>query len=214
MRIAIINETSAADKNKDILKAVEGKGHDVFNLGMKEKGVAPELQYNHTGFLTALVLNTGRVDFVVGGCGTGQGYLNAAMQYQGVFCGHILTPLDAWLFTRINGGNCISLALNQGYGWAGDKNLEFIFERIFSVESGCGYPAERKEPQQASRKKLEEISAAVHLPFPETVKAVPDDIFFETLNFPGILDFMDLKTIKDKDIRNALIHRLEADNGR
>jgi hypothetical protein len=32
------------------------------------------------------------VDFVVGGCGTGLGYLNAVMQYPGVVCGHLLSP--------------------------------------------------------------------------------------------------------------------------
>jgi ribose 5-phosphate isomerase RpiB len=44
--------------------------------------------------MTAILLNLKRVDFVVGGCGTGQGYLNSAMQYPGVFCGHILNDLD------------------------------------------------------------------------------------------------------------------------
>ncbi len=73
--------------------------------------------------MSALLLNLKAVDFVVGGCGTGLGYLNAVMQYPGVFCGHLLTPLDAFLFARINAGNCVSLALNQGYGWAGDVNL-------------------------------------------------------------------------------------------
>lgn len=208
MRIAIINETSAADKNADILNATEGKGNDIFNVGMRVKGADPELQYNHTGFLTALLLNTGRVDFVVGGCGTGQGYLNAAMQYPGVFCGHILTPLDAWLFMQINGGNCISLALNQGYGWAGNKNLEFIFERIFSVESGCGYPVERKNPQQASRQKLEDISKAVHLPFAEIVSAVPEDIFIQSLRYPGVLDILDIESLTDSRIKAALTKRL------
>jgi hypothetical protein len=72
------------------------------------------------------------------------------LQYSGVVCGYILTPLDAWLFTQINRGNCISLALNQGYGWAGDINLKFIFDRIFSVEKGSDYPAHRKEPHQAA----------------------------------------------------------------
>lgn len=54
----------------------------------------PELSYRHTGLMTAILLNLKRVDFVVGGCGTGQGYLNSAMQYPGVFCGHILNDLD------------------------------------------------------------------------------------------------------------------------
>ena len=126
MKIAIINETSAADKNADILAALEGRDHELFNVGMKERGAQPELLYIQTGLMSALLLNLKAVDFVVAGCGTGQGYLNSVMQYPGVFCGHILNALDAWLFTQINGGNCISLALNQGYGWAGDVNLGFI----------------------------------------------------------------------------------------
>ena len=119
----------------------------------------------HTGLMSALLLYLKRVDFVVGGCGTGQGYLNAVMQYPGVFCGHILNALDAWLFTQINGGNCISLALNQGYGWAADINLRFIFDRIFSAESGSGYPAHRREPQQEARLELERISSLTHRSF-------------------------------------------------
>ena len=114
MRIAVINEVSAVDKNKDIISALEGRGHEIINAGMTKKEDKPELSYIYTGLLTAILLNTGKVDFVVGGCGTGQGYLDSVMQYPGVFCGHILTPLDAWLFIQINGGNCISLALNQG----------------------------------------------------------------------------------------------------
>ena len=68
-----------------------------------------------------------------------------------MFCGHILNPLDAWLFAQINDGNCISLALNQGYGWAGDVNLRFIFDAYFRVERGSGYPPHRQAPQRASR---------------------------------------------------------------
>ena len=147
MRIAIINEVSAQQKNGDILKALEGRGHEVLNLGMTGNPNLPELTYIHTGLMTGILLNANAADFVVGGCGTGQGYLNAAVQYPGVFCGLISSPLDAWLFTQINGGNCISLQLNQGYGWAADENLRFIFDRIFSVERGSGYPENRRESQ-------------------------------------------------------------------
>ena len=131
MKIAVVSEVSAVDKNPYIMESLEGREHIVYNIGMKEKKSKPELSYIHTGFLSALMLNTGRIDFVVGGCGTGQGYLNSVMQYPNVFCGHIVDSLDAWLFTQINGGNCISLVLNQGYGWAGEVNLKFIFDRIF-----------------------------------------------------------------------------------
>ena len=208
MRIAVISETSAAAKNADIVAALEGRGHDIMNAGMTESVTQPELQYIHTGFMSALLLNLKRVDFVVGGCGTGQGYLNAAMQYPGVFCGHILTPLDAWLFAQINGGNCISLALNQGYGWASDVNLKFIFDRLFSVESGCGYPAHRQEPQKASRLKLEEISALAHRPFAEIVAILPDDVLVPVLDYPGMKESIDLDSIEDAALKNALQKRM------
>jgi ribose 5-phosphate isomerase RpiB len=205
MRICVISETSAADKNAHILAALKACGdHVVMNAGMTQRGVSPELTYIHTGFLSALLLNLNRVDFVVGGCGTGQGYLNAVMQYPGVFCGHILNSLDAWLFTQINGGNCISLALNQGYGWAGDINLRFIFERIFSVECGCGFPPERSESQKQSRQMLDRISTLVHLPLADIVDILPDEVTRPALEFPGIQELLDVDSIADRDLREAL----------
>ena len=90
MRIAVVNETSAADRNADILAALQGRGHEVINAGMTKNGQPPELTYIHTGLIAAILLNLKRVDLVVGGCGTGQGFLNSAMQYPGVVCGHIL----------------------------------------------------------------------------------------------------------------------------
>lgn len=204
MRIAVINETSAADKNKDILTSLEGRGHVIINAGMTNSGEQPELTYIHTGFIAALLLNLKRVDFIIGGCGTGQGFLNSVMQYPGVFCGHILTPLDAWLFTQINGGNCISLALNQGYGWASDVNLKFIFDRLFSVECGIGYPPYRRDSQQMSRKCLADISQNVHYPFVEVVKRMPESIIKPSLNYPGMADLIDIPSVNDKEMADAL----------
>ena len=208
MRIAVINETSAADRNADILAALEGRGHEIFNVGMTKCGAQPELLYTHSGLMTAILLNLKRVDFVVGGCGTGQGYLNSAMQYPGVFCGLILDPLDAWLFTQINGGNCISLPLNKGYGWAGDVNLRFIFDRIFSVDRGCGYPAHRKEPQQAAIRTLANISVLTHRPFGEIIAALPDDVLLPAVEYPGTLELIDIPSIEDPALKAAFVKRL------
>ncbi|MFV0363106.1 MAG: RpiB/LacA/LacB family sugar-phosphate isomerase [Suipraeoptans sp.] len=188
MRIAVVNEMSAQQKNSDIIKALEERGHEILNVGMTGNSQLPELTYIHTGLMTAMLLNYKAVDFVVGGCGTGQGYLNAAMQYPNVFCGLISSSLDAWLFTQINGGNCISLPLNQGYGWAADVNLRFIFDRIFSVERGCGYPEERKDSQQKSRETLLDISRIAHRPFAEIIDQMPNEIVKHVLNFPGFIN--------------------------
>jgi len=73
MKIAVINETSAADRNADILTALEGRGHEIINVGMTKSGDTPEMTYIHTGLLSAMLLNLKKVDFVVGGCGTGPG---------------------------------------------------------------------------------------------------------------------------------------------
>ncbi len=204
MRIAVINETSAAHRNADIMAALEGRGHTVVNAGMTENGANPELTYIHTGLLTALFLNLGAADFVVGGCGTGQGYLIAAMQYPGVFCGHILTPLDAWLFTQINGGNCISLMLNQGYGWASDINLRMIFDALFSVESGMGYPAHRQDSQRKSRQNLARVSECTHPDMVEILHRLPDEILQVTLAYPGIFDALNYDNLCETPLKKAL----------
>lgn len=208
MRIAVINETSAADRNADILAALDGRGHTVINAGMVKNGARPELTYIHTGLLAALLLNAGRVDFVVGGCGTGQGFLNAVMQYPGVSCGHILTPLDAWLFAQINGGNCISLMLNQGYGWGSDVNLRFIFDALFSVEFGAGYPPHRQASQRQSREILGDLSRLTHRTMAEIVKVLPDDVLMPVLEFPGVKTLLAIDTLEDAALQAALAQRI------
>jgi ribose 5-phosphate isomerase RpiB len=176
MRIAVINEVSASHRNADIIAALEETGHRVFNVGMRSPEDKPELSYIHTGLMSAMLLNAGAADLVVGGCGTGQGFLNAVMQYPNVFCGLICDPLDAWLFAQINGGNCISLALNKGYGWAADVNLRFIFERFFSCETGAGYPEHRKESQRQSRDILKRLSVYTHKAMEDILKSMDRDI--------------------------------------
>jgi ribose 5-phosphate isomerase RpiB len=210
MKIAVINETSAADRNADILAALDGRGHTIINAGMTKNYAKPELTYIHTGLMSALLLNLKCVDFVVGGCGTGQGFLNSVMQYPGVFCGHIMNSLDAWLFTQINGGNCISLMLNQGYGWATNVNLRFIFDRIFSVESGAGYPPHRKESQQQSRQTLSHVSAMTHCSMAEIVSTFPDEIVRPTLEYPGVSELIDVDSVEDQPLKAALLQRMGA----
>jgi len=209
MKIAVINETSAADRNADILAALDGRGHEIINIGMTKSGDTPEMTYIHTGLLSAMLLNLKKVDFVVGGCGTGQGYINSVLQYPNCFCGLIQNPLDVWLFGQINGGNCISLALLFGYGWAGDINLKFIFDRLFELpELGKGYPPHREESQQASRKTLEEISVATHKSFADIITSLDDKVLKPVLDFPGVKELIDIDSIEDKKIKEVLRKRL------
>jgi ribose 5-phosphate isomerase RpiB len=205
MRIAVINEISAADKNADIIKALAGRGHEVLNLGNTASSDSPGLLYIHTGLMSALLLNLHAVDFVVGGCGTGQGYLNAVMQYPGVFCGHLLDPLDAFLFARINAGNCVSLALNQGYGWAGDVNLRLIFDNLFTPEAGSGYPLHRAEPQRQAREMLTQISHVTHRSMAEILRSLPENVVRPALTFAVFRPVLEEFAGADADIQSALL---------
>jgi ribose 5-phosphate isomerase RpiB len=205
MRIAVINEISAADKNVDILKALEGRGHEILNLGNTSSSDAPGLLYIHTGLMSALLLNLNAVDFVVGGCGTGQGYLNAVMQYPGVFCGHLLDPLDAFLFAHINAGNCVSLALNQGYGWAGDVNLRLIFDNLFTPEAGSGYPPHRAEPQREAREMLAQVSQVTHRSMAEILRSLPENVVRPALTFRAFQLLLEDSARNNAEIQAALI---------
>lgn len=207
MKIAIINETSAADRNTDIFAALDNRGFEIFNIGMKKSGEKPELQYIHTGLMSAILLNSGTVDLVVGGCGTGIGYMNSVMQYPGIVCGLIHSPLDAWLFAQINAGNCISLALNQGYGWASNINLQFIFDQFFAVEHGKGYPDHRREPQAESRNLLKTISTITHRSMVEIIGYLPHHIVDTVAKYPGLMDLFVESGFENSDILKSLQKR-------
>jgi ribose 5-phosphate isomerase RpiB len=209
MKIAVLNETSAGDRNADILAALEGRGHEIINAGMKKTGAAPELTYIHTGFMAALLLAAGRADMVVGGCGTGIGFMNSVLQYPGVVCGLIARPLDAWIFAQINGGNCIALQLLYEYGWAGDANLRFIFDSLFSVEFGTGYPPHRSASQKESRSLLTEVSRRTHHAMPAVISLMPDAVLSPALAYPGFLDIIDINTMTDGNLKGELLKRMK-----
>lgn len=207
MKIGIANERSTGDKNKDIVSALDGFGYEIYNFGVKKTtGDEEDLTYIDTGFLTALLLNTKRVDFIIGGCGTGQGWMLSANKYPGVFCGYVASPMDAWLFRRINNGNCISLVLNQGYGWSSDVNLKFIFEKLFTTEAGGGYPVEKKTVQQGLGEQLNRVSNGI-ASFPAIVKTMDNAIAKKVFDLPGLWDFLDVDGLEDKALKNALLEK-------
>jgi ribose 5-phosphate isomerase RpiB len=213
MKIAVVTDTSTAAKNKAVMDALGAvcKTHEVFNVGMKGAEGEKELLIYETGFLTALLLNLKCVDFVIGGCGTGQGYFNCAVQFPGVTCGLILEAVDAWVYPRINSGNCVSLALNKGYGWAAEKNLEFIFEKLFTADFGAGYPVARKEPQKKIREKLALVSECAHKDFAEIIKTIDGEIFNNVAQFPGVLDFIKSHSADKGAAYKAFVERADLD---
>lgn len=161
MKIALINENSQAAKNELIytsLKNVaESKGHTVDNYGMYGADDTASLTYVQNGILAAILINSGAADFVVTGCGTGEGAMLALNSFPGVLCGHVVDPSDAYMFMQINDGNAISLPFAKGFGWGAELNLTYIFEKLFDGEPGGGYPKERVVPEQRNKKILDSV---------------------------------------------------------
>lgn len=174
MKIALINENSQAGKNAVIenalKKVVEPMGHTVVNYGMYTADDACQLTYVQVGILAAVLLNSGAADYVITGCGTGEGAMLACNSFPGVICGHVEDPLDAYTFAQINDGNAISIPFAKGFGWGGDLNLEYIFEKLFCEESGQGYPKERAVPEKRNKKILDQIKTITYRKLPEILK--------------------------------------------
>lgn len=166
MKIALINENSQAAKNslicETLKKVVEPMGHEVFNYGMYSADDENQLTYVQAGILTAILINSGAADFVITGCGTGEGAMLACNSFPKVLCGHVTSPLDAYLFSQVNDGNAVAIPYAQGFGWGGELNLTYIFEKLFSTPGGSGYPKERVEPEQRNKKILDKVKEATH----------------------------------------------------
>ncbi|CAH8234673.1 RpiB/LacA/LacB family sugar-phosphate isomerase [Vibrio aestuarianus] len=164
MKIALMMENSQAAKNAmvagELNTVAGGLGHEVFNLGMTDEN-DHHLTYIHLGIMASILLNSKAVDFVVTGCGTGQGAMMSLNLHPGVVCGYCLEPSDAFLFNQINNGNALALAFAKGFGWAGELNVRYIFEKAFTGTRGEGYPLERAEPQQRNAAILNQVKAAV-----------------------------------------------------
>ena len=122
MKIALVQENSQAAKNELIYttlkKVVEPMGHEVYNYGMHSAEDPHSRTYVQNGI-------------VITGCGTGQGAMLACNSFPKVLCGHIATPLDAYLFSQVNDGNCAAIPFAQNFGWGGELNLQYTFEKLF-----------------------------------------------------------------------------------
>lgn len=148
MKIAVIQASSQANKNKLIFETVRqyAKDCDVVNFGCKEDE-NEKYSYIEISLLIGFLLSSGAVDFVVTGCSSGQGMMLGCNSMPTVLCGYAPTPKDAYLFAQINNGNAISLPLGEEYTWAGEENMKKTIEKFFSEPFGQGYPkseAERK----------------------------------------------------------------------
>ncbi len=186
MKIALINENSQAGKNELIFNTLKGvvepMGHEVYNYGMYTADDEVQLTYVKAGLLTAILINSGAADFVITGCGTGEGAMLACNAFPKVLCGHIVDPSDAYMFGQINDGNSIALPFAKGFGWGAELNLQYIFEKLFTGERGQGYPKERVVPEQANKKILDQVKEITHKDMLTILKEIDQTFLKETVS--------------------------------
>lgn len=207
MKIALINENSQAAKNELIVstlkKVVEPLGHEVYNYGMYSADDAAQLTYVQNGILAAVLLNSGAADFVITGCGTGEGAMLACNSFPKVLCGHIESPLDAYLFTQVNDGNCVALPFAENFGWGGELNLQYIFEKLFCAPGGGGYPPERVVPEQRNKKILDAVKEVTHADLVTILEKLDRDLVKGALSGEHFAEYF-YANCKDEAIADAV----------
>jgi ribose 5-phosphate isomerase RpiB len=207
MKIALIIENSQAAKSEMIHTALrnvaEPLGHEVHHYGMYGEDDPNSLTYVMNGLLTGILLNSGAADFVVTGCGTGMGSMLACNSMPGVFCGLVIDPTDAFLFSQIKNGNAISMPYAKGFGWAAELNLEDCYRKLFEQEGGLGYPKERAEIMAKNRGILADLKGASCKDMLTVLKSVDQaflksavsgaqfgTLFFENASDSEIIDYL------------------------
>ncbi|QOS39012.1 hypothetical protein DYE49_00495 [Treponema rectale] len=203
MRIALINENSQAGKNQIIYNELKGVaeplGHEVLNIGMFNADDA-SLTYVQNGILAAILLNTKTADFIVTGCGTGEGAMLAMNSFPGVLCGYVTEPCDAYLFRQVNDGNAIAMPFAKGFGWGAELNLRYTFEKLLSTKGGEGYPKERVIPEQRNKKILDGVKAVSYRPLVDILKDLDRELLLGAINRPVFLDLLK-KYGEDNDVK-------------
>jgi len=207
MKIALINENSQAGKNslvyETLRRVVEPMGHQVCNYGMYSAEDPNSLTYVQNGILAAVLLNSGAADYCVTGCGTGEGAMLACNSFPRVLCGHIESPLDAYLFSQVNDGNCVAIPFAENFGWGGELNLQYIFEKLFCAPGGGGYPPERVEPEQRNKKILDKVKEVTHADMVTILENLDADLVKGALSASGFQEYF-FVNCKCDQIREAV----------
>lgn len=212
MKIALINENSQAGKNKlifEVLNRVASKHNDeVYNFGMYDETSSHSLTYVKAGLLAGILLNAKVVDFVITGCGTGEGAMLALNSFPNVLCGHIVDASDAFMFREINDGNAVSLPFAKDFGWGAELKLEDIFEKLLSTSGGNGYPKERAVPERENKQILDGIKQIAYKKMIEILKLVDRKFLKETIDYPYFKDVF-FKNCRDTEIGDYLFKLLQ-----
>lgn len=191
MRVGVIQASSQTGKNNILYETVlrNAKQHEVVNFGCfpNEKET---YSYVDISIEIGLLIASGAIDFAVTGCSSGQGMMLACNSIPGVLCGYTPTPQDAFLFGRINNGNAISVPLGLNYGWAGEVNLGYIMEALFSTPFGTGYPMEDAERKRKDAALLKSMRRQANVPFLSFLQSIDKEMVCRNIRRDIVTDFI------------------------
>src|SRR5699024_1630548 len=96
--------------------------------------------------------------------------------FPGVICGHVEDPVDAYTFAHVNDGNAVAIPFAKGFGWGGELNLEYIFEKLFGFGHGQGYLKERVVLEQRNKKILDGVKALAYRDLCDILRELDRDL--------------------------------------
>ena len=106
MKIAIGNDHAGTDYKKAIVDFLEQKGHEIFNHGTN---TFESVDYPDFGHPVAIDVETGKADFGVVICGSGNGINMTVNKHQGIRSALCWTKEIAALARKHNDANIISI---------------------------------------------------------------------------------------------------------
>ena len=206
MRVALINEDSQAGKNSLIYEILaseaEPRGHEVDNYGMFSEKDEHEINFTQIGVIASILIESQAADFIVTGCGTGQGAMISCNAFSNLVCGYVNTPLDAYLFSQVNAGNAISIPFAQYYGWGAEVNLRYVFRALFEQPFGKGYPDEYAEAERKSRiKMMEWTKRPAQYPIEEVIRRLDQERLY------GLINYKEFKKLFYNNAKNGKIEK-------
>ncbi|MCF2641832.1 MAG: RpiB/LacA/LacB family sugar-phosphate isomerase [Lachnospiraceae bacterium] len=191
MKIGVIQASSQKEKNVILYDAVckAAKTSEVINFGcfIEER---EEYSYIDIALEIGLLISSGAIDFMVTGCSSGQGMMLACNSMPGVLCGYLENPQDAYLFGRINDGNVVSFPLGLNYGWAGELNLAYTLDALFSEPFGTGYPRKDAKRKQRDTAVLKEINSLSKISMVELADRLDRDLLKKALQRKNVTEYI------------------------
>lgn len=189
MKIALIMEDSQKSKNDIVFETVKKQcdkfHHELYNYGMYAEANENKIKYYQLGILASILIEAKAADFIITGCGTGQGAQMSLNSFSNLACGCISSPLDAFLFSQVNAGNAISLAFAQGFGWGSELNIAYIIDQLFANFFGGGYPECYREAQALSRNSFREMKKLIIPPVIEQLRQLDPGVIKEIIDYPA-----------------------------